>query len=288
MKRMMLIALLLLGMNNLWANDDFVVGQPCPDFEVRNMDYYKWKTFSPRQVRGKWLMLDFFTMGCTGNFSALAKLDSLQGKLSKQLQVVMIGENKPFDRHPSTQLKTYYDQYLEKYHYRMAAGYDSSLFTRFDLTMVPLGVLVDPGGIVRAVFMPNRPTLEELVDFIKGKRASIPGGLKEFNEQLALQLDWEAQHFLFVIMVSPKIVFFVDLFLQNGLATYAPNPIAISSMYGNRIQIINRPIATLFYYAYGDTTSEFPYTPVTSYGKISQVRGWDWQLTAAGLPAIHV
>jgi len=279
MKRIILLALLLWGSGKLWANEGFVIGQPCPDFEVHNMDYYKHKIFKPQQVRGKWLLIHFFELGCASNFEILGKLDSLQRQLPRELQVVMIGKNLGNAYFPATQLKTYYDQYQKKYQYKMAVGYKAVLFTRFGINGTPYSILVDPGGQVRAIYLPTVPSIAEHIDFIKGKRNNLSGDFKELND-ISSSYDWGKPLLVHNNGLSEDSFFYRSLFTER-LPNYAPEPAFISSLYGNKIQFINKTIAELFYFAYGDTVRHLPYDPETSYGKISSTRGWGWALSAA-------
>ena len=282
MKKIILLALLLWGRGKLFAADKFIVGQQCPDFEVRNMDYYKYKTFTPRQVRGKWLMIHFFELGCSSNFEVLPKIDSVQLQLQKQLQVVMIGKNVSKGNFPASQLKTYYDQYQKKYHYQMAVGYDA-VFARFGIKGTPKAVLIDPGGIVRSIFYPSFPSIAEYSDFIQGRRSGMPGDCDQImNEVSTSSYDWK-KPLLVHDNGLPQDSFFYRSLFTGGIPNikWPLEPVYISSEYGNKIQFINKKITDLFYFAYGDTVRHLPYDPNTSYGKISWTRGWSWDLSAA-------
>lgn len=66
------------------------VGQVVPDFEVSNVINYEKTSFKLSDFKGKLVILDFWATWCAPCIASFSRLDSLQAKYSKDIQIIPI------------------------------------------------------------------------------------------------------------------------------------------------------------------------------------------------------
>lgn len=258
----------------------FEIGKPCPAFTLNQVEQYQWTSFTPSREKGKWLLLNFFSMGCASSFSSLQKLDSLNRVKGVPLKVILIGRREPTGAgYPD--IREEYRQFQEKYRLSMPVGYSETVFRELGITSAPYSVLVDPVGVVRAIFYINTIQKDSLIDFILGKTQKISSEL-DLPEAQAKESAFDFRSPLLLHGNGGK----EDAFLFRSVLTAAipqgaPNPVAIQRGYGSSIQFINAPLRDLLYIAFGDTVSKYPKIQPNSYGKYYPEPIWDFALSAA-------
>lgn len=121
------------------------VGKPCPEFVLNKIDFYKSKTLRLSDLKGKWVVVDFWSKGCSGCVASLPKISREQMAFKDSVQFVMVGpEARPDDRE-------LYKGYQQKLHLQMPSAFDDALFKSFNVGLLPHTIIIDPKGIVRAI-----------------------------------------------------------------------------------------------------------------------------------------
>lgn len=145
--------------------DEPVVGQPCPNFQFDKSDFFSKNSFSLHELRGKWIVLDFwsrFCSGCIGNFPHVSEM---QQKFRTKLQFLMV----TFDDSAHYN-RMIFSKYHEKEKLEMPCVFSSTtdttgLFSQCKVGALPFVIIVDPAGIVRAITVTvNETQIQDLLD----------------------------------------------------------------------------------------------------------------------------
>lgn len=83
-----LIAVPVVGQKKI--NSEFTIGDTIPNIEIKNIINHKSETIKITDFRGKLLILDFWATWCVPCIASFPKLDSLQKKFSKDLQILPV------------------------------------------------------------------------------------------------------------------------------------------------------------------------------------------------------
>jgi thiol-disulfide isomerase/thioredoxin len=136
-------------------------GKPMPDVLLNDLHYYKKKSARLSEFRGKWLILDMWSLGCRACFESFPKIDALQKKFSGQVQFVLVGKKYPG-------IEKFYDKFSSHYSVNLPVAYDTILFELFDVGFVPHIVAIDPSGNFFNVITPMDMNEQNLSALLKG------------------------------------------------------------------------------------------------------------------------
>ncbi len=128
------------------TKEQFVVGSACPDFHLRDLQYYPLKEAGLTDFKGKWLVLDFWTKSCVSCVASFPKVNLLQKKFTQDVQFILVGRN---DKKHGAGIEKLYERFKNHYDLDLTVAYDSVLFQRFGIFATPYIVVIDPAGIVR-------------------------------------------------------------------------------------------------------------------------------------------
>ncbi|NAY91423.1 redoxin domain-containing protein [Muricauda sp. JGD-17] len=174
----------LFSMLNIWVIGVFgqkevrseypIVGKPLPNYVLQEVKYSDQSKISFSDYRGKWMILDFFKMGCTACFESFPKVNELAKQYKESLQILLIGEDHRFVRET-------FEKFRKKYNLKLPMAIDSDLFEQFGVLAVPHVVYIDPDGIVRAV---TSKIDKDVVDsFLRGETPDVRILLNKHQEQ---------------------------------------------------------------------------------------------------------
>lgn len=237
------------------------IGKPMIDFNLRDIHYYKKITASLEDFKGKWLVLDFFSVGCLSCFESFPKVNQLMKDFESEIEFMVIGYDNKLIR-PS------YEKARQRLSLQLPIAYDSGgiLFKKFGVSSVPHIIVIDKDGIVRAItFKIERENLRNLLD---GKNPRFEQKLNTQQEQQQM-LPYDRKKPLLINGNGGSDTTFL---FRSVLAKYngvkMNNPEFVSMKYfGNQVQLVGISISDLYYYAYGDTVFSFPDPRGSSYGK---------------------
>lgn len=138
------------------------IGKPCPEFVLKDVQYFAKKQVSLNDFQGKPLILDFFAVGCTSCFTSFPKINELQHQFNDKLQIILVGKEHRF-------IRSSYERFREKYELKLPVVYDTIVFNQFKISGVPHVVWIDKNGIVKAVTSSSDVNKKNLELFIDGK-----------------------------------------------------------------------------------------------------------------------
>jgi peroxiredoxin Q/BCP len=131
------------------------IGEQAPDFDLHNE---AGERRTPRSYEGKWLILYFYpkddTPGCTReaiDFSAMLENFTSQGAIIAGVSADSPGSHQKFIAKHNLQIELLADpdrRALEAY----GVWKEKNLYGRKSMGVVRTTVLIDPGGVVRAVW----------------------------------------------------------------------------------------------------------------------------------------
>lgn len=228
------------------------IGKPMPDFSLSKIYYFSKDHATLNDFKGKWLVLDFFSVGCTSCFASFPHYDSVYQKYKDKVQFMLLGWDNNY-------IRPVFAKFSARNHLHLPVYYDpeGQLATRFGANSVPHIIVIDPNGTVRAIV--GEITSENIASFLSGNDPHlqrIPYNWeweslgKNYDMSKPLLIDGNGGDdttFLFRSVLARSV---------TGFQNWGPN--FISSRYtGNRVQMFGVPITELYDMAYGDTNFRF-------------------------------
>lgn len=180
-KLSLLFALIALGSTQ--AQQSYPrIHQPLPEVEFTITEINPGKT-SSTQLKGKPLLLVFFSKGCIGSFTMLGAINEAYKKHKRNMNLVLIGIDQ------KDGIKMSYERFRDKQKLKLPVAYDSVIYKQFKIRSVPQVIWVDKEGIVQAVtitmdehdlelFLQGK-TFPFIDNSVEGKKNSIPFKWKE-------------------------------------------------------------------------------------------------------------
>lgn len=232
------------------------IGKPLPNFYFNVVEHYKEKTITASSLRGKHVIIEFWTRYCSNCVAGFQHLNSLQAKYKDNLQFLLVGYA---DTKMGESAKIMYEKFRAKYNLQLPVVYDSAVFTDFGISSVPHTLWIDPMGVVQAITYSQHVTASNIDKFI-------------MNEKLAL--EYKPNDFENTAEVSPAPTAIVNATDKNNalinsvLSGYTPKTSSVSYINNNKalgfytdeeIKLVNVPLDIVYLCAYGDTIPS--YTP---------------------------
>lgn len=149
-----------------------VVGKPCPYFRLTGVGNFPKSVVTPEDFQGKWLIMDFWSLGCSACVNAMPRINHIQQRFRDQVQYLVVGVT---DR--ENRITSVYEKYRKGLGLQMAYAFDSALNKQFDIGGFPFTVLVDPKGIVRYITI--HANEKEIGDILAGKPVELEDGYFE-------------------------------------------------------------------------------------------------------------
>ncbi|SKB62478.1 Thiol-disulfide isomerase or thioredoxin [Parapedobacter luteus] len=125
-----------------------LIGDSAPEHSLNNVVNYDGNSLQLSDFRGKVVLLDFWSIGCPSCIAAFPKLDSLQRRFDKELQIVLVTSNK------LDAVKAYMKASKYKLPNLPLVTGDKILKEAFPYKMVPMQVWIDEKGKIRAITNP--------------------------------------------------------------------------------------------------------------------------------------
>jgi uncharacterized protein (TIGR03435 family) len=152
------------------ANNIPVVGQPLPPFNLTNVTQYKKKSVSNQDFLGKWLILDFWYMGCTACFNIMPVVNDLHKQFNRDVTFLMVGVN---DKKNGYGIEQLYDKFRTKRSLQQPSAFDSVLVRQWGYSTLPTFVIVDPAGIVKAISPGTDLSAKKIQELLKGNHVQF-------------------------------------------------------------------------------------------------------------------
>ena len=139
------------------------IGKPMPDFTL-DVHYFKTKSVSMKDFKGKWLFLDFWFEVCGACIQSFPSVNTHYKEFKDDLTWLMVGLNS--HRYKGTQ--ALYEKLRVKKNLEMPVAYDSVLVNKWNVHSYPHIIIVDPAGIVHSITSGRDLTTEKIRQLIKG------------------------------------------------------------------------------------------------------------------------
>ncbi|SIO53635.1 Alkyl hydroperoxide reductase subunit AhpC (peroxiredoxin) [Chitinophaga niabensis] len=176
------------------------VGKPMPDFTLDSIENFKTNKVSLQDLKGQWLILDFWFLGCPSCISSFPKMNEIQNKLSDKLQIVLLAavNDDKGEWHRSETTKIFYRKLRNKQDLSsLPIIYDFKLYKDWSIMAMPHLIIIDPDGIVRAITDGRDLTFEKLTALFKGNEVSFFPVRSDRQEFLGTNNKMENQNVIF-------------------------------------------------------------------------------------------
>lgn len=248
-------------------------GDPLPDYTFTELLNYPKPALRTADLRGKAVILDFWTTYCAPCIKEMPYMDSLQKEYGDRLQIIAIAlELKP-------SVNKFIDRLTASHYFPynlLPFPKDTTLYQKLVGPGAPLGqhTWIDAGGRIR-YFSQGRELLsrQNIELFLAGKPIpaldSFVAGRKLENQAVEHPVVPVAGG----LQGSGSNTAIVSSYLANwtqAMGKYIPSMI-YAHMPDQAIHVSGAPVSKLYFLAYGDTLANFP-VPVdgvnNSYGKL--------------------
>ncbi len=218
------------------------VGKPLPAFTLNHITHYKLKKATNGDFRGKWLFLDFWFTGCKSCIKSFPKVSGFQERFESEAVFMLVGLNDQKDNNGIEQL---YERFRERQGLVMSAAYDSVLVDQWGIGAMPYIIVVDPGGVVRAITDGRDMTAQKIRDIMDGKEVSFfpHGSVRE-------QLEFDMHN---AFGTKEKLIYQSILTRWNGESQHAmADDIShwIKYVKADGLRLAMVPLDWLYFYAY--------------------------------------
>lgn len=181
------------------------IGDTVPDIRIAGIQNYGRPDFSLRDFKGRLLILDFWSVGCTSCVGLMPVLDSLQRAYQDQLTVVSVTPDGP------QKAQQFIHRFLHGKTEHLPVIYaDTLLSALFPHEWVPHEVWIDDQGVVRAITGGTYARGKYIQRLLNDPQATLP--LKQdflgFNENRPLLTGGNGGregNFLYRSMITPYL-----------------------------------------------------------------------------------
>lgn len=162
MKQYIIVVSLILLVSGLKCQTAFEIftpsiGDTIPEYKFTDLRNHPKETLSLNELKGKWLILDFWSKDCAGCLQSFPKMNTLFEKYRDSLTILMVGtvgkyqlpSGKVIEREQST--KDVYSRLEKLYNLKFTVAFDSVLENSYSLRGLPYILIIDPQGYVRGI-----------------------------------------------------------------------------------------------------------------------------------------
>lgn len=161
----LIISILLIGVGTeILAQrvTKFSVGQKFPNLNFNELNYdAERKSLSMEELKGKLVILDFFSTGCVSCFMSLPKVQKLYQSYKDKVEIILIGHDL------DDKLRATYEQFKDRYQLEMPVVYDKTICKEYNVFSFPFVIWIDKEGMIQAIT--NNLNEHYLEPFSKGQ-----------------------------------------------------------------------------------------------------------------------
>lgn len=242
-------------------SDSIAIGKPFPSLTLKNLINYKAKNVDISELRGKWVILDFWSATCGTCIGSLPKLDTMQRRFKEDMNLILIGWNDG-----EATLKSF-KKFSAKYKVKLTIALDSDPFKRFNIWGVPTFVVIDPNGTTQAILTYAEFTEPNVLQIISGN------GKPVLKEKPTVKFDAFEPFLVNGNAGEDDDFMYRSMLMQWKKDIPATGVTHVNASYGNLIQVSGVPLEKLYFMAYQDTL--YPYS-VASYARHKSSYGKYW------------
>ena len=235
------------------------VGKPMPDIVLTNIEYHRNKELTLEDLKGKFVILDFWTRFCKSCIYSFPKVDKLNKQFKDRVELMLVSGNKGKHYEGTRDI---YEKHRKQYNLELPISYSVELFDKLGIQIVPHIIWIDDKGIVQAITGSKALTTENIESFLRAEPLDLELNLnvtefdkkyKAFNSKRPLLIDGNgggSSDFMYRSLLThgKKDINY------NSYGYFKPNN-GSSNM---ACQVINVPLRQLYKIAYGDTVQNRP------------------------------
>ena len=242
------------------------VGKPMPELTIHNIKYFPKKSARISDFKGKWLLLDFWSIYCGACIERFPNINEMQEKLGDSIQTLLVGIQDEREL-----IEPMYAKFRERQHLVMPCAFDSNLANRLNIGAVPHSILIDNKGIVRCIA--SSFNMADIEGFLTGNPpmlSSYSRWIHEMNNEREEHYDFNYQE---PLLINNNGGNDTDFLFRSILSKWDRNlhhqyvPLKITqNIINGRFQVLGVPLEWLYNYAFfGQRDWDFHDT--TRYGK---------------------
>jgi hypothetical protein len=181
-----------------------MVGSPVPNKSFDNIKYYSRTSVTAHELKGKWLVLSFWSPGCSNSVNSLPKFNEIQKEFKQELTWLLIGMK--LEQH-----KEYIEDFYEKLHtsrnLNLPITFSKDLPYDWKVPNIPYNIIIDPEGIVRFITDDLDISIENFRKLIAGEPVSFYDKRQEENrppfDPFRLNSEEETKNLLYHKILVP-------------------------------------------------------------------------------------
>lgn len=151
------------------------VGEPMLEYTFDDLVNLPINKISTKPTNGKWLILDFWSEGCTSCIQSFPRMDSIRQQYKDKVDLLMVAQNRgggKIEGSPEQRVKKVFKIYSQKYQVDLPNAFDSLAFEKFGGTGVPYIFVIKPNGEIAAIT--TRLESQDVEDILNGKHIFLP------------------------------------------------------------------------------------------------------------------
>lgn len=156
-------AIILLIVLPFSSEAQVAIGEMCPNVKIKGIENYAGKEANMADLKGKAVILIFWSTWCSESYSSFKKFDSVQAKFKSRLQIILVSKE---SKHRID--KVLGEQLLKDVSIPYTT--EDTIFNHlFPNVLVPHQVWIDSNGIVRSITGGGHLTTQNINLLINGK-----------------------------------------------------------------------------------------------------------------------
>jgi thiol-disulfide isomerase/thioredoxin len=167
-----MVALCLYATAQSNAKAALTIGDHMPSLTLYNVINAPNKSLDLKQLKGKAMLIDFWSIGCLTCFESFPKLQQLQNEYGDQLKILLVSPDEKAEVQ-SLFTEKRYDRFLNNLKLPMIVE-DSMLASLFPHETIPHIAWVGADGTIKAITRREYVTQKNVADFVAGKNIELP------------------------------------------------------------------------------------------------------------------
>ncbi|HEX9825539.1 MAG TPA: redoxin domain-containing protein [Flavobacteriaceae bacterium] len=127
-----------------YRDETLKIGEPMPNLVFDKIQYFETNQTSIEDLKGKPLILDFFSKNCTACFRKLPENNELYSEFKERVNIIMVGIDLNDD------VQGVYETYRKKLNLNLPVTYDSIYYKKYGIRGVPHVIYINSEGIIKA------------------------------------------------------------------------------------------------------------------------------------------
>jgi thiol-disulfide isomerase/thioredoxin len=231
---------------NVTANP--LINQLCPAFSFDTLLNYKSDKLSLEDLKGKFVIVDFWGTFCVPCIKAFPKLENLQKQFPDSLQILLVATD------GYVKAKHFYDTRKKANNAMyLPCAINRNMTKYFQIREVSTYVWIDDKGFIRAITDESQLTEQKISDFINGRM----GAVREKEKRVQIDVKKPLTDIVKEIDSNSVIISSVLTRYVKGLGALTSWP-KKGTAAKHKFIAVNMGLKNLYQIAYGDSVDAVP------------------------------